>query len=433
MISGTLASTTSVPDATQSPVAFTGFLYAAFVFWLIWLLVDPFFVHFGVIRIPRDFGVLKYFPLMLFGLGALFFTLAGVGIFHPARFRRLLAEIAGAWPVWVFAAIMMGGSIYLRRVQGVDETFLPSAIAMISFFVSFVHVRFHPAQTRMIRVFFVALLLAAAYMSAWIVYKRFAGGHAFHVEIYLIVPLAIYFFLALEQRRLAWFLALSLLAVGVFSHKNTGYLVTLYTMAHIGVLLYMRGKRNPRDALSRIFLHYLLLILILAAAAAVAYILYNRATYLPSGNAEYRTSTYMMAWQKFLSSPVWGTLYAETPVIKFTLYYIGLADNKLPTHSDTLDMLAHGGVLGFTLFLVAITLPIRAAFKALRNLPDGTGSGAPAAIHGLLGLAVAGIIAMTFNPLLLNHIMGSLFWLIQGLLFGLARSVLVNGNKNAVS
>lgn len=426
MIPGTMASTTSVPDATQSPVAFTGFLYAAFVFWLIWMLVDPFNVNFGTIRIPRDFGVLKYFPLLLFGLGAFFFTLVGMGIFHPARLRQLIAETAGLWPIWMFALIMLGGSIYLRRVKGVDETFLPSAVAMISFFVAFVHIRFHPAPMRMLRVFFFSLLLAAAYMSAWLVYKRFTGGHAFHVEIYLIVPLAIYFFQALERRWLAWFLTLSLLAVGVLSHKNTGYLITLYTMAHIGVRLYLRGKWNPRDALPRMFLHYLLLVLILAAAAAVAYVLYNRETYLPSGNVEYRTSTYLMAWDKFLSSPYWGTMYADTPIIEFTLYYIGLADNKLPTHSDILDMLAHGGVLGFALFLVAITLPVRAGFKALRNLPDGAGSGARAAIHGLLGLVVAGIIAMTFNPLLLNHIMGSLFWLIQGLLFGLARSLLAN-------
>lgn len=424
MNTGTLASTTSAPDATQTPVGFSGFLYGAFVFWLLWMLADPFYVDFGTIRIPRDFGVLKYFPLMLFGVGALFFTLAGLGIFSPARFRQLMAELARAWPVWLLALIMMGGSIYVRRTEGIDETFMPNAVAMVSFIVSFAYIRFHPSPLRSIKVLFYAMLLAAAYMGAWIVYKRFGTGHAFHVEIFLIVPLAIYFFLGLKNRRVAWIVTFSLLAVGVMSHKNTGYLVTLYTATHLGTVLYLRGKGNSGNELARMLVHYLLLLLILAAAAALAYVLYHHETYLPTGNAEYRTSTYLMAWGKFLSSPVWGTLYADTPIIKFTLYYIG-GNNELPTHSDILDMLAHGGVLGFTLFLVALTLPVRIGFKSLRKNMGVPDPAARAAIHGLLGIVMAGIICMAFNPLLLNYVMGSLFWLIQGLLYGISKRYLV--------
>lgn len=428
MTTGTLASTTSAPDAAQMPVGFTGVLYGVFVFWLLFFLTDPFYVNFGYIRIPRDFGVLKYFPLMLFGVGALFFTLAGLGIFQSARFRRLMAEIGGAWPIWLLALFMFGGSIYLRRRQGVEETFMPSALAMASFLVAFAHIRFHPSPLRSIRRLFYALLLASAYMGAWIVYKRFDAGHAFHVEIFLVVPLAIYFFQALENRKLAWLLLIGLLSVGVLSNKNTGYLVTLYTVGHLGVVSYLRGKRGYRDAMARLFLHYLVLLLALAAVAALAYLLYYRETYLPSGSVEYRASTYLMAWQKFLASPAWGTLYADTPIIEFTLYYIGLADNKLPTHSDILDMLAHGGVLGFTLFLLALALPIRAGFRALRHVPAIQDPLARASIHGLMGVVVAGIICMAFNPLLLNHIMGSLFWLVQGLLYGVAQRALGNGS-----
>lgn len=430
---GTLASTTSVPDTPQGPVGFTGLLYGTFVFWLLWLLTDPFYVDFGYIRIPRDFGMLKYLPLMLFGAGALFFTLAGLGIFSLARFRRLVAEIAQAWPIWLLSMVMLGGAIYLRRTQGIDETFMPSALAMVSFIVAFAHIRFHPAPIRSIRILFVAMLLAAIYMGVWIGYKRFDTGHAFHVEIFLIVPLAIYFFLALKNRGLAWTLTLALLAVGVLSNKNTGYLVTLYTLAHLGVVAYLRNKGNFRDALSRVFLHYLLLLLGLAAVAVLGYLLYYRETYLPSGNVEYRAATYQMAWEKFLSSPAWGSLFAETPIIKFKLYFIGLADNKLPTHSDILDMLAHGGVLGFALFLAAIALPLRSGFKALHQKTTGASDpAARAAIHGMLGVVVAGIICMAFNPLLLNYVMGSLFWLFQGLLYGLSHRVIASNEAHAL-
>lgn len=426
----TLAPTTSVPDAVR-PVGFTGLLYGTFVFWLLWLLTDPFYVNFGYIRIPRDFGVLKYLPLMLFGVGALFFTLAGQGIFGSARFRRLVAEIAQAWPVWLLSMLMLGGAIYLRRTQGIDETFMPSALAMVSFLVAFVHIRFHPAPLRSIRILFFAMLLAAAYMGAWIGYKRFDAGHAFHVEIFLVVPLAIYFFLALKNRGLAWALTLALLAVGVLSNKNTGYLVTLYTLVHLGVVAYLRNKDRFRDALARLLLHYLLLLVGVAAVAVLAYLVYYREAYLPSGNVEYRTATYQMAWEKFLSSPAWGSLFADTPIIKFKLYFIGLADNKLPTHSDVLDMLAHGGVLGFALFLVAITLPLRSGIKALRLKTDALDPAARAAIHGMLGVVAAGIICMAFNPLLLNYVMASLFWLIQGLLYGLSRRVVASNEAHA--
>lgn len=425
---GTLASTTSVPDEIRTPVGFSGLLYGVFVFSLLWFLTDPFYVNFGYIRIPRDFGVLKYFPLMLFGVGALFFTLAGLGIFSPARFRQVMAEIAAAWPIWLFALIMLGGSIYVRRTDGVDETFMPSALAMASFLIAYTHIRFHPAPQRSIRHLFYAMLLAAAYMGAWIGYKRFGEGHAFHVEIFLITPLAIYFFLALQNRKLAWLITIALLVVGVLSRKNTGYLVTLYTMIHLGVLFYLRGRNHSKNALGRILVHYLLLVTILTAAAIIGFLWYYRETYLPSGSVEYRESTYLMAWTKFLSSPIWGTLYADTPIIEFKLYDVGLADNKLPTHSDVLDMLAHGGMLGFALFLAAITLPIRTGFKALQAqmLDPAT----KAAIHGLLGLLMAGIIDMVFNPLLLNYVMGSLFWLIQGLLYGLSRRVWSNLDKS---
>lgn len=427
---GTLASTTSVPKVFQPSVGFSGLLYGTFVFWLLWFLTDPFYVNFGYIRIARDFGVLKYFPLMLFGVGALFFTLAGLGIFSPARFRRVVAEIAMAWPIWLFALIMLAGSIYVRRTQGVDETFMPSALAMASFLIAYAHIRFHPTPLRSIRTLFFALLLAAAYMGAWIGYKRFEDGHAFHIEIFLIVPLAIYFFLALQRRGWAWFLTLALLAVGVLSHKNTGYLITLYTVSHIGLVLYLRDQGHGRVALARMLKHYLLLVLMLAVVAAVGYILYYRDTYLPSGSVEYRTSTYLMAWEKFLSSPLWGTLYADTPIIEFKLYDVGLGDNKLPTHSDILDMLAHGGVLGFMLFLAAITLPVRTGFKALRQLSGAHDPASVAAIHGLLGLIVAGLVVMAFNPLLLNYFMGSLFWLLQGLLYGLSCSALADTHAN---
>lgn len=430
---GTMVSTTSVPNAIQAPVGFSGFLYGAFVFWILWFLTDPFNVNFGFTRIARDFGVLKYFPLMLFGVGALFFTLVGMGIFNQARFRQLLSEVAGTWPIWLLALIMIGGVTYLRSTQEVDETFLPNALAMVSFLVSFVYIRFHPAPLRSIKWLFLALLLAAAYMSVWIGYLGFTGGQAFHVEIFLIVPLAIYFFLALQRRGLAWLLTFILLIVGVLGHKNTGYLITLYTVAHLAVLFYLRGKGHSKNALARMFLHYLLLLLILAAVAAVVFLLYYRDIYLPSGNVEYRTSTYLMAWEKFLSSPVWGTLYADTPIIEFKLYDVGLANNRLPTHSDILDMLAHGGVLGFLLFLLAITLPIRTAFKALRNSSGTLDPGTRTAIHGLMGLIVAGIIVMSFNPLLLNYVMGSLFWLFQGLLFGISIRVLANRNIDAVA
>lgn len=429
MTPGTLVSTTSAPDADRTPVGFSGLLYGVFAFWLLFFLTDPFNVNFGYIRIPRDFGVLKYFPLMLFGVGALFFTLAGLGIFQSARFRRLMAEIAGVWPIWLLALFMLGGSIYVRRSQGVDETFMPSALAMASFFVAFAHIRFHPEPLRSIRRLFYALLLAAAYMGAWIAYKRFDAGHAFHVEIFLVVPLAIYFFQSLENRKLAWILLIALLGVGVLSNKNTGYLVTLYTVGHLGIVSYLRGKGSYRDAVARLFLHYVLLLLALAAVAALAYLLYYRETYLPSGSVEYRASTYLMVWEKFLASPVWGSLYAETPIIEFKLYYIGLADNKLPTHSDILDMLAHGGMLGFSLFLLALALPIRAGFKVLRHMSAIQDPVARASIHGLMGVAVAGIICMAFNPLLLNHIMGSLFWLVQGLLYGVAQRA-VPGNRS---
>ena len=72
------------------------FLYYAFLFWSLFLLIDPFYFGYGAFRVTRDLGPLKYFGLV-FGVAALFFILVG---WHETRLLREAIDDFGNQRTW---------------------------------------------------------------------------------------------------------------------------------------------------------------------------------------------------------------------------------------------------------------------------------------------------------------------------------------------
>lgn len=272
------------------------------------------------------------------------------------------------------------------------------------------------APEALLRAYFRVLLVAGLAMSAYLIFY-FRVRQVYHNEIFLVIPLAVYCSLAVKNTVLRAMGAVFFLAMAVLSAKNTSYLIALLVLLYLGYACWIpRLKRAV--PLNQMAGCYSLFVVLLLMATVALFLWSYREAYLPTGNVEYRSHAYTLAWQRFLESPVWGTLFTQQAVQKFTLYDIGIARNLLPTHSDILDLLAHGGVIGLGLWLLGLLLIGRAAYHALLA-PRAFGHPWAAYAHALAVLTLAGIITYTVNPILVSPGMAYLLWTNLGLLLGL--------------
>ncbi len=385
-----------------------------FMFFALFLLIDPFYTGYGAFRVTRDLGPLKY-TAMVFGAGALFFSLTGMLLKPRNKQAPWRESLAHAWPILLFGLLVLVGSLVARNYLDIKETFLQLAIGILGFPLAVI--LFWSIGNRMLvaRRFMQALLLVLPVVIGWVVVKRIQGGQAFHTEIFLFVPLAVYFFLSLKWRWLAWGVLLSTIVLGIASHKNTAYLVLLVTLLHL--LLIGMARRPARDiSLRRALVVYGLFVVLLVGAAAVSFLLLNREEYLPSGNVEARSITYTAAINRFLDSPIYGTGFLDTSLVQ--LYGLKvLGSDTLVTHSDLLDIFSHGGLFGAALFLFGV---YRVFFRAVAVLRSRADDQVKSMIHGLSVIVVCGLITASFNSPLITLTIAVLFWFAFGLLAAVA-------------
>ncbi len=410
--------TTTRSDREQRGPSVSMVLFWIFLAAAILLLLDPLnpgvATEAGYLRLPRDIGPLKYAALV-FGAMGMGLSVVGLPLFDPARWRHFTSSLMLCWPVLLCGLFILAGSLYARFVLGIKETYLASGLAMTAFPIGLAMIAESRDPLKTVHAYFVVLLLASVYMAVEIVIQRRQGGQAFHEEIFLLIPLAVYWFLVNEKNWSAWFWVLGFAVVGLISHKNTSYLVLLLVLGYLCVLwIGKKFLRHRNDGLRRFVLGYGLMLALFAAAAALAFVLVHYQDRLPSGNTDVREYVYRAAWEKFLASPVYGTAFADNTNIDFPFFPI-MGQYRVINHSDWLDVLARGGALGFALFLGALFTPFW--LSASRTKPAE--ARLRACLHGLRAIGLSGMVVMLFNPVMLNMAVGTLFWLNAGLLAGL--------------
>lgn len=387
------------------------FFYYCFLFWSLFLLIDPFYFGYGAFRVTRDLGPLKYFGLM-FGFAALFFALLGQAINVPREKQPpWRANLAYAWPILLFGVIVLAGSATARLHFGIKETFLPMAFGIVGFPLGVILFWVIGDGLLVARRFLQGLLLVLPVVIGWVVAKRIEGGQAFHTEIFLFVPLSVYFFLMIKRRWLAWVILLSAVVLGIASHKNTAYLVLAITLLHL-LLLGISKRQKIGLSIKRLAVIYGLFLLLMLGTSLVGYLLVNKEEYLPSGNVEAREITYGAAIDRFFDSPIWGTGFAETTLVQLTGLTV-LGNDTLVSHSDMLDVLSHGGLIGALLLAFGL---YRVFFRAVSVLRSPVDTEIKSLVHGLGVIVVCGIITATFNSPLITLPIGVLFWFSFGLL-----------------
>jgi O-antigen ligase len=211
-------------------------------------------------------------------------------------------------------------------------------------------------------------------------------------------------------------LVLFFLSAGLVFRKNTGFLVLLFTLMYIWVAEWrFRFSENITFRFWTIFWVFIVLISGVVAAGYFA----QQQSLLPSGNPEYRMLTYDVAWNKFMSSPIWGTSFTGQATEKFTAYTISSAQGNLATHSDILDIAAQGGVIALSLwlwgYLRVARIGLRHALRGQRPRDDMR-----AAAHTLACMSVASIVVYAFNPILLQPAKSLLMWGQFGMLLGIS-------------
>lgn len=396
-------------------------VYALFLVSLavaLYLLLDPFYTGVGVYRITRDLGLIKYAALILAG-GTATLGAAGKGLFDSGLPPEAYSALRRGWPLFVLAAFILGGSAYAKWGLKIQNTLLPSGISFLGFPVAII-IYFTVANSRrLVSTFFWALLIVAPYEIAWIIVKRLEGGQAFHMEIFLIIPLAVYFFYALHSRLFSWAIVACMTLTGLTTNKYTGYGTLAVTLSFLAVPPASRFLRR-KDLTLRLAFIYVGFVLGAMIALVSAYLFIHRHQYLPTGDINVRSQTYWAAWQDFLSSPLYGDAFIGSSLQSLVGLTV-LGQRRISTHSDLLDILAHGGLLGIGLYLYGL---LRVGRLALSAVLSQSFPGEWPQIYGLLSIVACGVFVMAFNPLFMTAQVSSLFWMAVGLLVSTATDAL---------
>lgn len=361
--------------------------------------------------------LLKHAALAL-SLPALALTLAGGSRLRGRAAPPLESVTALLWPLLALAFFVLCGALHARLIGGIQNSFLNVGLYMLTAYAAAVMVMRSGAPAALARAHLRILLVAAFVMGAYLI-ANYGVRQVYHEQIFLVIPMAALFFSRAGPGGLArWAGCLFFIAMAWLSAKYTSYLIGAATVAYLALFVAI-PRFAAGSGLRRTMLVYWTCVLGGAVALGFIALGMRGAFDLPTGNVEYRSHTYLAAWSRFLDSPLWGTLFAVEAVEKFTLYSIGVSRNMLATHSDVLDLLANGGLLGVVLWLYALWRLARAAYANLLRPEFLDREWAPVA-HTLAVMALAGIITYAFNPILLQPALAYLLWTSLGLLAGLA-------------
>jgi len=417
---------------SQSPsLMMSDYWFLAGLILALFYVADPFFWRLDKI------GLTKHLPLIISICGVL---LANVGsqIFDSSKspFKHGWQILQAGLPLILLGKWIVIGSLYTRKFNDINNTFITVGLYMLFAFLAVRAVLISPARAGIVRVYLISASLIGVFMVIRMATNYDGMNVNYHELEALVIPLAVYFALRPsglkslsglnhnEKHYVQVLFALFFLGAGLVFRKNTGFLVLLLTLLYIWIAEWR--FRFSENIAFRFWTIFWLLIVLIAGVVAAGYFSQQQAL-LPSGNPEYRMLTYDVAWNKFMSSPVWGTSFTGQATEKFTAYTITSAHGNLATHSDILDIAAQGGIIALSLwlwgYLRIARLSLRDALRGERPRDD-----LHAAAHTLACMSIASIVVYAFNPILLQPAKSLLLWGQFGMLLGISLHIT---NQNA--
>jgi O-antigen ligase len=356
-------------------------------------------------------STIKHFPLMLLMPSLVLHFVGG-------RINRSPVP-AGAvwgitWPLVLMAIFVVVGSLVARLELKVPETFLTLGLYLLLlplFAATPNHSQHAASWAKWLSALWIVTALVALVGQA----ARYTQEGLLHEIEYVVVGA---FFLLFYLARAAWLklLALVLMVAAVaVNHKLTGFLLLAMAFLYIGLDWgWRRLDRRWRG-------FYVVAAIVMAAlfVAGLALAFFEFRQLLPTGNPEVRLKQYENAWRQFLDSPIWGSAYLEGSGEVFMQNARAL---NIPTHSDVLDMLKHGGLIAFGLFVWGYWKIFRIVSRAIAaTLGDHL---LHAYFVGVRFFQIGALVTFSLNPILLKGPFLIVIWGNLGLAVGLAIGVL---------
>lgn len=365
----------------------------------------------------RSDPVTKHLALMI-SVPAVLLSLLGRKLsLTPAMTKPVAEPLRAAWPLFLLAVFVVGGSLYARLVEGIQNTFLNVGLYMLMSFSAAAMVLQTHAPEALLRAYFRILLGAAAVMGVYLI-LYFRARQVYHEPIFLVIPMAALFYVRPSRSLARWAGTAFFLSMAWLSQKYTSFLTGVMTVVYLAFIVAL-PRFGSRSTLSRLTAAYWFVVALILTLVAFLVLARRGSVNLPTGNVEYRMHTYGSAWERFTDSPLWGTGFATESVEKFTLYTIGIAKNVLPTHSDVLDLLANGGIIAILLLVLGLLRVGRIAGRRLLRPGLLDHPWAPYG-HTLALMSLAAVITYAFNPILLQPSMAYILWTNLGMLLGLS-------------
>lgn len=301
-------------------------------------LLDPSQRAWGADDIP----VLKYLPIQIAVSAYPWLLLSHRGTRKPEITLVLLT---------VATAVVLAGASYTVFIVGDSfaDSFMGRALGMLALFPAYLVASRPECRAVLARWMWpCGILLSVSVFVGLVVWQlggvRFVDQpHIYHEEVFLPASVA----LALYSGRLAsvavrWLLIGAFLAAGVISLKNTGFLATLVAG---GALIVMTWRLPGRTGLGRVARNAAVLLFVALVGLVAIRLALGAPEALPSGSPELRLVTYAARIEAFLSSPWYGEFFVGSPFME-----VGM--RMVQSHSDLLDVLAFGGLLGAVVLIL---------------------------------------------------------------------------------
>ncbi len=328
----------------------------------------------------------------------------------PVAFRASVGRVfAVYWPIVVLSLFIIVGGNWAVRIDKVIAPFTSFGLSML--FLPALAISIDCSDNPLAFLKRLAIVFSATALMM-VGEMPFDKRSTHHEEIFVAVPLALVFLARARFNLLYFALGLAYVAGCGLSVKNTTYIMMALVLM-VPLLIFVRRMSTFGDKYRSFVFSMMAVVFALCVVVGIGLAWYFLKSHLPHGNTEYRTEMYRIAWHKFLDSPLWGAAFTCSAVSYFGLYRVESSTQFLPTHSDILDILANGGLIGIGLWLLTVRqVPTYfwAALKALSAEPVPHNEVLWRWLMVASMINVCAIVTYAVNPPMINPLHGFWIW-----------------------
>lgn len=319
------------------------------------------------------------------------------------------------WPLILLAGWALVGSAVAKWEFDRIDSYISfgTYLMLLPFYAAAVPQRAERLQAWAVALLFIWVLSSTAALIGESV--RFNIAATLHEIEYLVAAGFFAMYYAVRNKGLKVLALVMMVAASVINQKLTGYIILAMALLHI---LTAAGWRRLLPSWRGLYGSGAVVFTVVVSTA-LALLYFEFREFLPSGNPEVRLAQYDAALRQFYQSPIWGSGFIDG---SGEVYRGAFQALYIPTHSDVLDILKHGGLIGLALFAFGywkIFLLVHRAVKATLDQPLLN-----AYFVSVRFFQVTALVTFSLNPLLLKGPFLIVIWCNLGLAVGMALTAL---------